>query len=428
MNIHSQMKMAANPTDDLRPKYDGTGVGMRILLYSHDTFGLGHLRRCLKISRALKLNYPDLSILLVTGSPQVHRYRIPPGLDYIKLPAVKKTADEKYEPRTPGISFERLLNLRSGLLLETIKEYLPHILIVDHSPLGMKGEMIPALKWIKQKAPNTVTILGMRDILDEPSKIVEQWRSQQIYKFLQDYYDHILIYGGREIFDPVTAYDFPPEIVGKTRFCGYITDLDVARPRSVTPKRAVKNHRQFVVLTIGGGDGAGETVVSTYMQVLGEHRDSIDFDSLIITGPFISNDLWGRLHRSIQGLPVKLRRFVPDTRSFLLRSDLVISTGGYNTTTEILCYAKRALVIPRILYRQEQLIRSQRLHDMGLLTLLHPDEATPERLYQLIRSLLACKNEPLAQARIRKLIQLDGAERLANFCGELLPESKNRGV
>ena len=76
--------------------------GKRVLLYSHDTYGLGHLRRCLKISKALKVLNPDAPILLVTGSPHVGKYILPAGVDFIKLPAVVKTGADGYQPRSLG--------------------------------------------------------------------------------------------------------------------------------------------------------------------------------------------------------------------------------------------------------------------------------------------------------------------------------------
>jgi predicted glycosyltransferase len=396
--------------------YAGTGIGLRMLIYSHDTFGLGHLRRCMKISQALKAKYPDLSVLIVTGSPQVHRYNMPPGVDYVKLPAVRKTADEQYEPRNMRTTFERVFNLRSHLILETVKEFLPHILLVDHSPLGMKREMQPALDWIRDEHQETITILGLRDIIDEPEKVIEQWRRQAIYGALERYYDHIFIYGSKAVFDPVEAYKFPEALARKSSFCGYISESDKGARNS---NARLKGERKFVLVTIGGGDGAGEAVIGTYIDMLQKFKDEIDFESLIITGPFISEELWKKYKISSRGLPVTIRRFVSQTRPYLLKSDLVISTGGYNTTSEILTFAKRALVIPRIMYRNEQLLRAQKLSDLGLVTLLHPDRNSPDSLYSIIRTHLASEAAPLTRARADRSIDLDGASRLASYCGML---------
>ncbi|MEL7224866.1 MAG: glycosyltransferase, partial [Cyanobacteria bacterium J06576_12] len=55
----------------------------RIMVYSHDAFGLGNLRRMLAICEHLLTRWPNLSILLVSGSPMIHEFRLPVGLDYI---------------------------------------------------------------------------------------------------------------------------------------------------------------------------------------------------------------------------------------------------------------------------------------------------------------------------------------------------------
>jgi predicted glycosyltransferase len=406
----------AYPTANTSTAYAGTGAGLRVLIYSHDTFGLGHLRRCLKISQALKRRFPDLSILLVTGSPQVHRYRLPPGIDYVKLPAVRKTADEQYEPRHIGMTFERVFNLRSHMLLDTVRDFLPHALLVDHSPLGMKSEMRPSLEWLRENSPATAMVLGLRDILDEPEKIVARWREQSMYELLDKYYDRILIYGSRMVFDPVTAYCLPPRLAERADFCGYITEPET-QARGAPP--GAKSGRKSVLVTTGGGDGDGEAVVGTFIDMMRSFKGRVDFDTLVITGPFVSDELWRESRARARGLPVTIRRFVNQTRPFLQRSDLVISTGGYNTTTEILTYASRALIIPRMMYRSEQLLRASRLRDMGLVSLLHPEEATPERLFEIVTAMLASPREPLVEARNEKLIELCGTERLVGHFGEL---------
>lgn len=397
------------------PVYSGTGAGLRMLIYSHDSFGLGHLRRCLKISGALKACYPDLSILLVTGSPQVHRYILPAGIDYVKLPAVRKTADEQYEPRSMATTFERVFNLRSHMLLDTVKDYLPHLLLVDHSPLGMKGEMRPALDWLRTENRATETILGLRDILDEPEKIVPQWQAKGMYGLMMSYYDHILIYGCPTVFNPVESYQFPRELAAKSSFCGYIAEQSSDRGNG----NGALKHKKFVLVTIGGGDGAGEIVVGTFIDMLRRYADLISFDSMAITGPFIAEELWGNVRTRAKGLPIVIRKFVSQTRPYLQKSDLVISTGGYNSTTEILTFARRALIIPRILYRKEQLLRARRLAELGIVSFMHPDQATPQLLFETINTHLADKTEPLSEARDKALLQFDGSARLVQYCGRI---------
>ena len=82
-------------------------------------------------------------------------------------------------------------------------------------------------------------------------------------------------------------------------------------------------------------------------------------------------------------------------------------------------YAKRALVIPRVMHRKEQLIRARRLHENGLVTVLHPADVTPGELFRQVTSQLANDSEPIASARERGIFKFDGAERFGDFCSKL---------
>ena len=45
----------------------------RVILYSHDTFGLGHLRRSRALATALTASNPNASAIILTGSPVAGR-------------------------------------------------------------------------------------------------------------------------------------------------------------------------------------------------------------------------------------------------------------------------------------------------------------------------------------------------------------------
>ena len=167
----------------------GPSADLRMLMYSHDTFGLGHLQRCLKLSRALTAAMPDLSILIVTGSSVVHRFELPARVDYVKLPAVRKIGPERYEARSLNTPYESIAALRRTLLLTTVQQFQPHIALVDHSPAGMKGEMLPALEWLGTGSRRCVRILGLRDIIDDPIAVKALWEEQRTYELLEKHYD-----------------------------------------------------------------------------------------------------------------------------------------------------------------------------------------------------------------------------------------------
>ena len=147
----------------------------RFLLYSHDTYGLGHIRRTLSIAWGLESAFPRSSILCVTGSPRPHSFPFPRRADYLKLPAVTKDGTGGYIPRDVGVSFHQILALRSSVIDATIRAYQPNFILVDHAPLGMAGELVTALRQARLERPATRIVLGLRDIYDEGSRVREAW-------------------------------------------------------------------------------------------------------------------------------------------------------------------------------------------------------------------------------------------------------------
>ena len=98
-----------------------------------------------------------------------HRYAMPPGVDYVKLPALQKVGAERYEARSLQIPGADVVALRSSLILQTARDYRPNVLLVDHSPIGSEGELLPTLNWLRETGGCT-RILGLRDIVDGPDQ------------------------------------------------------------------------------------------------------------------------------------------------------------------------------------------------------------------------------------------------------------------
>src|SRR5678815_2821364 len=69
----------------------------RFLLYSHDGFGLGHTRRHVAIAAALTKMAPGASVLLASGVDDVCRLGLPPSVEVLKLPGLRKVANGEYQ-------------------------------------------------------------------------------------------------------------------------------------------------------------------------------------------------------------------------------------------------------------------------------------------------------------------------------------------
>jgi len=104
--------------------------------------------------------------------------------------------------------------------LETVRHFAPDIVVVDKHPFGVNGELCGALEVAKSDGARLV--FGLRDILDAPAVVMEEWAKEQIKERLCDYFDLILVYGSRALFDPIKEYRLGAEIAAKTKYCGYV--------------------------------------------------------------------------------------------------------------------------------------------------------------------------------------------------------------
>ena len=90
----------------------------------------------------------------------------------------------------------------------------------------------------------------------------------------------------------------------------------------------------------------------------------------------------------------------------------VVAMGGYNTFCEILSLDKRALIIPRVRPREEQLIRARRAAHLGLVDMLMPDQADDPAVMARALRRLATRPRPSETAYGRPL---DGLQRIGDL-------------
>src|SRR5690242_19929795 len=124
---------------------------MRFLFYSHDGLGLGHTRRHLAVATELAKKLPQAAILLATGAEDIARHGLPRQIEVLKLPGLRKEANERYGPRRLRVTMDDIRNIRSALLLTTVKSFQPTVVLVDKHPFGASGELKSALKALARK-------------------------------------------------------------------------------------------------------------------------------------------------------------------------------------------------------------------------------------------------------------------------------------
>ncbi|MEM6713796.1 MAG: glycosyltransferase [Cyanobacteria bacterium P01_F01_bin.56] len=359
---------------------------MKLMVYSHDAFGLGNIRRMVAICDYLLKAIPSISILVVSGSPALHQLRLPPGLDYIKLPCLGRDDQGNMSVRFLRTELQDTLTLRGELIRTAAVNFQPDVLLVDKKPNGLWGELQSTLDYLKWQLPKTRLVLLLRDILDHPDATTAQWQSEDYYTLTTAWYDQVWIVGTPDIFDAPRAYQFPSELSAKTRFMGYIRrGSGRQHPTEVRRSLNLAADDKFVLVTPGGG-GDGYRLVDTYLSAISSASIDTPVVSLIVSGPEMAapqkQDL---LHRIHQRSDLHWLEFTDDLASYMTAADVVVSMGGYNTVGEILTLQRRALVVPRVHPVEEQWIRAQRMAELGLFTAIHPDQLTSNLFAQALQ-------------------------------------------
>jgi len=371
----------------------------RVLFYSHDTFGLGHLRRSRTIAAALTDADEQMSALIITGSPVAGRFTFPERVDYVRLPGVTKRSDGSYVSEKLSFDIEETTMIRAGLIKSMVELFEPDILVVDKEPTGFRGELRPALEWM-HKTGKTKLVLGLRDVLDGPDLIAEEWERKGAVQAMEKYYDEIWVYGLKSVYDPTEGLTLSESVKDRMIWTGYL--------RREFEARSELPDMPYIVVTPGGG-GDGKAMVDQVLLAY-EKDPTLIPAALLVYGPFLTGDDRVDFERRVANLDGRVMNVGFDTRmeSLMANSQGVVAMGGYNTFCEILSCDVPAIIVPRTIPRLEQYIRASRAQELGLVRMFDDklDGSSVDAMIDAIRSLPTQK--PPSAGRYDGL--LDGLE------------------
>src|SRR5690242_9815357 len=252
----------------------------RILIYSHDSFGLGHLRRCRAIAHAIVDRYKGVSVLILSGSPIIGSFDFLPRVDFVRIPGVVKLTNGEYQSLGLHIDLDQTMAMRAAIIQQTAESLRPHLFHVDKEPLGLKGEVTRTLRMLK--ARGTTLVLGLRDIMDEPAMLVREWKRKKVLPALENLYDEIWVYGLARFADPLAGVACPASVRAKMVYTGYLRRSVPRRETSEPPVR----REPYVLVTVGGGDDG--MAVLDWVLAAYEHDRKLPLRAVIVTGPFMA--------------------------------------------------------------------------------------------------------------------------------------------
>lgn len=388
----------------------------RILMYSHDTFGLGHLRRCRTIAHALVESYSGLSVLIVSGSAIAGAFDFRARVDFVKIPSVIKLRNGEYTSLHRHIDLSDTLNMRSSIIRHTAESFKPDIFIVDKEPMGLQGEIADTLAYLKSR--NTTLVLGLRDVMDSPHLLAAEWERKALIPKIDRTFDHIWVYGPEQFYNPMIGLDIPKSMRDRIEFVGFLK-------RQALHEELVTHKQQgdYILITTGGG-GDGVELIRSVMAAY-EYDNTLQHKTLVVLGPYMPGKARSEFIAKGEKLEnLEVVDFDARMEELIDGAKAVVCMGGYNTFCEILSFDKRALVIPRTTPREEQLIRAQRAVKLGMLEMLLPEDA--ENPAKMSAALKALPNRPKPSERAG-MTKLDGLNNISAIVGTLFNErmSKN---
>ncbi len=337
----------------------------RVLIYSHDSFGLGHLRRCRAIAHSLVDADSSLSVLILSGSPIIGSFDFRSRVDFVRVPGVIKLRNGEYVSLNLHIDIEETLAMRSSIIRHTADIFDPDILIVDKEPLGLRGEVRSTLDLLR--ARGTPMVLGLRDVMDDPGALETEWERKHAVPALSAYYNEIWVYGLPQICDPLEGIDLPASVRRRMVYTGYLRRNVPAAVAAPEPPGL--RDGEFLLVTSGGG-GDGDELIDWVLAAY-EHEGGSLPPALLVFGPFMLPDRQAGFAARAARL-LKLRTITFDARleNLMSRAAGIVAMGGYNTFCEILSFDKPALIVPRTAPRLEQFIRARRAAELGLVAML----------------------------------------------------------
>ena len=368
----------------------------RVLFYSHDGTGLGHLRITLGVASAYAKRRPQDSLLLLTGSLQAGAFELPENLDYVKLPAMPKRDLYASLPPTEGYtgSHNSTIRFRTAVALATIQAFDPHLVVVDHAPAGLFRELAPSIDWLLRRSNEPASLaLLMRDITFGPEQTRTIWKNERVVPLLDEAYEKILIYGDRRVFDPITAYEMPPRAAARARFCGYLAPAQPRRTVRQVRDEAGAGALPMVAVSVGGG-ADGCSLLRAYLTGLRQGLGP-PVHSTMVTGPLLPDQDRQEIAAMAVALPnVTVVDFDPDFAAVVRAADVVVCMGGYNSIVESVYFGKRPIVVPRVPGSEEQVLRAEGFARLGLATVVDPEPLSAASLWEAIDGELRAPPSP----------------------------------
>ncbi len=381
-----------------------------VLIYAHDGRGLGHVSRSVAIGLACRRLFPNLKVLLVSGSRITGDFIGPAPLDWVKLPAYETMVVQGASHGRMGptnLSDTDLGRFRTETLTHLVTLYRPRCVLSDHLPQGKHKELRGALN--VTAGTGMKWILGIRGVV---GNVPGLWSDLAVSVF-QAHYQAIFWYGDGHVLGLESLQRLQETFGVSPLETGYVSrPAELAHWQTNIPE---SNAKTAVTVSIPWIGEHTLLLMRRLARAIGRIGDRFG-DWHIYVGFGDLQDSRRMIQELFHSLP--FCRVSPMGSSYfhsLQRSRAALIYGGYNSLTDVLFADVPAVVLLRGMQDGEQENHIHHLNRYGAGFISLPEGQADEQTLgeSLTRQLTAARS-----GRIR--VNIQGAENAARALAQIL--------
>jgi len=296
---------------------------MKIMMHTVNGEGLGHLNRTVTIAKSLKELDTSIEILFITNS-RFTRMISDAGFRYVKL---------------PHLTMEKLVNKEiRRIFMDTVESFDPDIIVYDtHFPSDF-------VTYADRK--------GIANIL-----VLRKFRNKLFSRYIRKMEESGSVFSKfQKIILPHTRQDFLSFGVSSSTMVRilsnskYVFSGPVIKKPSIEKRKKIRlkygiDNKTFTVIAVCGAGGGEEQAeeIGRYLnfveKISGKLHESIpNLKFIVVKGPFN--------RRKIGDNQMLVVDYEENLMELMTVSDIIISTGGYNSINEISASGKPSIIFP----------------------------------------------------------------------------------
>jgi predicted glycosyltransferase len=387
----------------------------KIMFYCQYLSGMGHLVRSSEIVRSLTKYF---QVYFVTGGPRIQGFELPPQVEVIRLPALW-LEEGKFTVEDSPFSVEEVKEARKNLLITECDRIQPDCLITEFFPFGrhkLLFELLPLVEHLKATSSKTKIVSSLRDVIGKETDPEEE---ETICNLMNRYFDLLLFHADASFQTFPDSFARYREIEAEIIHTGFVTQLPKFNLTSLSNLWGEVNSEIKIIATIGGGR-IGSEVLESLVKSSDILNQKLPHVIKIFTGPFMAAEKVEKLRKLASDRSyIQIETYTSQLLEYMKTADISISLSGYNTTMNILSTGVCSIVVPIGHEHQdkEQLHRTQKLEQLGIVNSIHPQDLSPSHLAEEV---INCLKKPRL-SNIQKF-DLQGAENTAIFLQKFLSQ------